>query len=296
MTTITLSTDQLQRLRAARYRQTPASRLRTEAEGLGFINDVGMCLLFSAKDVELPSLWGALCGEDRALPAHHDNYELGLAWDWKDTIPARGEALYGKFIKHKPVFLSLELGPHFYALSGNYGELEDYLEEYREGRLSEEARRIYEALLEHGPLDSGELRRKAGLASNTASGLFDRAVADLQMGFKVAKAGVAAVGRWKYAYVYDLFLRRFPAIAAAARDISQDRAAATILECYVRTVVATRPADVRRLFGWDAWRAERTVSQLTAAGRLRADLRLDDAADAYLALTVGPAFRAGDMS
>jgi hypothetical protein len=255
-----------------------------------------MCLLFSSKDVELPTLWGALCGEDRALPAHHDNYELGLAWDWKDTIPVRGEALYGKFIKRKPVFLSLDLAPHFFALSGNYGGEEDYLEEYREGRLSDEARRIYEALLAHGALDTRELRRKAGLSNESAGGLFDRAVAELQMSFKVVKAGIAEVGRWKYAYVYDLFLRRYPTVVAAARDISLDRAAATVMERYLSVVVAARPADARRLFGWDAWRFERTVSQLTAAGRLRADLRLDDSPDAHLALADGPAFRAGDMS
>ncbi len=290
-----LASSRLQSLRAGRYRQTPASRIRTESEALGFINDVGMCLLFSAKDAELPTLWGALCGEDRALSEQHDDYEVGLAWDWKDTIPARGEALYGKFIKRKPVFLSLDLAPHFYALSGNYGNEEDYLEEYREGRLSDEARRVYEALLAHGALDSRELRRKAGLANESAGGLFDRAVAELQMGFKVAKAGIAPVGRWKYAYIYDLFLRRFPGVAATARDISLDLAAATILERYVSVVVAIRPADARRLFGWDAWRFERTVSQLTAAGRLRADLRLEDDSECYLALTEGPAFRAGDM-
>jgi len=289
-----LSQAQFQALRAARYRQTPALRLRTEAEALEFINDVGLCLLFPAKDVELPSLWGALCGEAQPLPARQDDYELGLAWDWKDAIPTRGEALYGKYIKRKPAFISLELAAHFYALSGNYGELDDYLEEYREGRLSEEARRIYEALLEYGPLNTIDLRRKAGMTN--AGSLFDRALAELQMGFKISKAGIAEAGRWKYAYIYDLFLRRFPAIAAAARRLSQDQAATTILTRYLWDVVAARPADVRRLFGWDAWRAERTVKQLLAAGRVRADLRIAGEPTPYLALAAGPAFPAGDMS
>jgi len=278
-----LSETELQARRAVRYRQTPALRLRNEAEAVGFINDVGICLLFSARDVELPTLWGAISGGDRALPEHHDDHDLGLAWDWKDSIPLRGEALYGKFIKHKPVFIALDLAPHFYALSPNYGDPEDYLEEYRAGRMSEEAKRIYEVLMHEGAMPTSDLRRKAGISSGKAAGLFDRAVGELQMGFKIVKAGISDANRWKYCYVYDLFARRFPAVAEAARAIPQDRAAATILRRYLETVLAARPADVRRLFGWDPWRMERTIGQLAAAGEIRTGVHIEGHAEEYLA-------------
>jgi hypothetical protein len=135
-----LTLESLQAARAERYHQRPDLRVRTEPQALDFINQVGLCLLFSAKDIELPSLWGALCGGDRAVPSHHNDRELGLAWQWKDTLPIAGKVLYGKFLRKKPVFVSLELAPYFYALSPNYGEpAEDYLQDYQDGRLSVEA-------------------------------------------------------------------------------------------------------------------------------------------------------------
>ncbi|MFZ1475693.1 MAG: hypothetical protein WAV79_22465, partial [Anaerolineae bacterium] len=64
---VTLATE-----RARRYRQRADLRVNTPAEALAFINQVGMCLLFSAKGMELPTLYGALCGMEKAPPAHHN--------------------------------------------------------------------------------------------------------------------------------------------------------------------------------------------------------------------------------
>ncbi|MFZ2618936.1 MAG: hypothetical protein WA077_23355, partial [Anaerolineae bacterium] len=61
---VTLATE-----RARRYRQRADLRINTPAEALAFINQVGMCLLFSAKGMELPTLYGALCGMEKAPPA-----------------------------------------------------------------------------------------------------------------------------------------------------------------------------------------------------------------------------------
>ena len=110
--------------RAQRYRQRMDLCIHTPAEALAFVNQVGMCLLFSAKGIELPTLYGALCGLEKAPPAQHNERELGLAWQWKDDLPIAGDVLYGKFLKRKPVFISLRLAPAFYALSGSYGELD----------------------------------------------------------------------------------------------------------------------------------------------------------------------------
>jgi hypothetical protein len=258
-----ITAQMIQEGRARRYRQLPSLRARSEREALEFINDVGVCLLFSAKGTELPTLWGALCGEDRPLPHHHDDHSLGLAWDWKDSIPTRGEALYGKFVKQKPVFIALDLAPCFYALTENYGQIDDYLEEYLAGRLSEEAKRIYETILAEGPLATSELRRRAGISSKGAAGLFDRAVTELQMGFKIVKVGTSEANRWKYCYVYDLFLRRFPGVVQVAHSISQDEAAATLMTRYLKTVIAASAINIGRLFGWDGWRLERTVRLVT---------------------------------
>ena len=270
--------------RALRYRQAPHLRIRSEAEALAFLNDVGLCLLFSARDVELPTLWGAIHGGDREWTEDRDDEALGWTWEWKDTLAVAGRVLYGKYLRKKPVFIALDLVPHFYAHSGNYGEETDYLEEYREGKLSEEARRVYEALLTHGALPTSRLRREAGLAGHQAAPRFERALTELQMGFKIVKVGISDANRWKYCYVYDLFLRRFPEQVAAARAINSTQAMRTILCRYLATVIAATPEQVTRLFGWETWRLERIVTRLVAEGIVRAGVLIEGLQGGHLLL------------
>jgi hypothetical protein len=281
--TRTFLAEQVQTARDRRYRRLPALRLADEQDAVQFLDDVGLCLLFSAKSIELPTLWGAICGGDRPVPLHHDDYELGLAWRWKDTIPARREVLYGKFLKNRPVFISLDLVPSFYALSDNYGEPDDYLEAYRAGRMSDEARRVYEALLDRGPLSTSELRQAAGITSKGAGKYFDRAITELQMGFQIVKSGISDANRWKYCYVYDLFIRHFPEQVAEARQITQDAASLSILSRYLQAVLAARPADVGRLLGWDNWRLERAIRLATETGQLIAGVQVEGLAGEHLA-------------
>jgi hypothetical protein len=282
--TISLNHEELIRRRLAHYRQENPLKVHNEEEALAFLNDVGFSLLFSAKDVELPSLWGAINGSDRELTEDRNDQALGWTWEWKDTLAANGQILYGKYLHKKPVFIALDLVPSCYVLSGNYGEETDYLEEYQEGRLSEESRRIYEALLEHGALPTSRLRREAGISGQQAAPRFDRALTELQMGYKIAKVGISDANRWKYCYVYDLFLRRFPELVAIARTINSTQAIRTIFCRYLKTVVAATPEQVLRLFGWEAWRLARIVTSLVAEGVIRANLSVEGRKGSYMML------------
>jgi hypothetical protein len=276
MSTLELTGQGLDAARADRYRQRPHLQVRTEKEALGFLNDVGLCLLFSAKGVELPSLWGAICGEDRPLPSHHDSRELGLAWHWKDSLPIAGQVLYGKFLRKRPVFISLDLAPFFYALSPNYGDLaQDYLEDYHDGRLSAESKQVYEVLLDQGALPTSRLRRAAGLAGKASATRFDRALAELQMDFRIVKVAISNANRWGYCYVYDLLPRHFPRVVEAARAITGRQAREAILLCYLRTVVAAVPRQVSTLFGWAPEELDRLANRLAEAGQLRTGIHME---------------------
>ena len=281
---MSLNRAELIRRRLVRYRQENPLKVHNEDEALAFLNDVGFSLLFSAKDVELPSLWGAINGRDRALTEDRNDQALGWTWEWKDTLAANGQILYGKYLHKKPVFIALDLVPHCYALSGNYGEETDYLEEYQEGRLSEESRRIYEALLEHGALPTSRLRREAGISGQQAAPRFDRALTELQMGYKITKVGISDASRWKYCYVYDLFLRRFPEQVATARNINSTQAMRAILCRYLKTVVAATPEQVVRLFGWESWRLQRIIAPLVEEGVIRANVVVEGQKGGYLVL------------
>jgi hypothetical protein len=273
----------LQAARAERYRQRPWLRIHTEVEALQFLDDVGLALLFSASDIELPSLWGALCGGERPVPSHHDDPELGLAWTWKDTLPIAGKVLYGKFLRKKPVFISLELAPYFYALSPNYGNpAEDYLRDYQDGQLSAEAKQVYEALLEQGALPTSRLRIEAGLSGKRNAGRFERALADLQMDMRIHKVAISDANRWGYCYVYDLLSRHLAGVVEAARSITGREARETILLHYLRTVLAATPRQVRLLFGWEESDVDRLVKKLAGEGRLKSGISIGGLPGEYL--------------
>jgi hypothetical protein len=273
--------------RAERYRQRPALRIHTEAEALEFLNGAGLCLLFSARRIELPSLWGALCGGDRPVPVQHDDHELGLAWEWKDTLPVARKILYGKFLRKTPVFVSLDLAPCLYALSPNYGNpAEDYLADYRDGRLSVEAKQVYDVLLELGALPTSRLRVEARLSGKANASRFDRALAELQMDFRICKVAISDANRWGYCYVYDLLPRHFAGVVEAALEISGGQAREAILLRYLRTVVAATRRQVADLFGWLPGDVERLADRLAGEGRLYDGVRIEGLAGEYLVSTV----------
>lgn len=284
-TAVTWTPEQVRAWRDQRYRRKPRLKLRTPQEALTFIEDVGFCFLFPARNVEMPSLWEAICGESRPLPMHHDDRELGYAWNWKDDLPARGLVFYGKLLRRKPMLVSLSLLPYLYALSENYGELDDYLTEYADGKLSEEAKRVYEALLEHGALPTSHLRRKAGLAGKGNARRFDHAILELQLGLKIVKTGISDANAWKYCYVYDLLLRRWPDLPGRAGAISTPEAMRCLLLTYLSNVGAARVQELIRLFAWEPGRLGELCDSLAASGELVVGARVEGWGEGYVAST-----------
>ncbi len=272
-------------LRDRRYHRTPALRVTTEGDARAFVDQVGFCFLFGEKGVEIPTLWGAVCGNRQPMPNSHHDANIGRVWNWKDTLPLRGEIYYGKLLRSRPTLVSLALLPTFYALSPNYGDPMDYLDQYEAGLLSIEAKRIYEALLQEGALATSRLRQVAGLSGGGwVARLFDRALTELQTQMRVVRVGISDANRWGYAYVYDLFMRQFPEVPEAARAIPTDRAMETLLLRYLRNVVIQPEAACRRLFRWDDWEWRRLMERVEAQGLVRRDLRLDQGRGPWLAL------------
>jgi hypothetical protein len=280
---LVLTPQQVEQWRDVRYHRRPHLRLRSSQQALEFVDQVGFCFLFPMGKVEMPSLWEAICGEMRPLPVAHDDVELGYAWNWKDELPSRGLLYYGKLLFKKPTLVSLDLLPHFYALSENYGDVEDYLLEYQDGKLSEEAKRVYEALLQHGALPTSHLRRRAGLDGKGNAPRFDRAIRELQLGLKIVKTGISDANAWGYCYVYDVMLRRWPALARRASAISSQEAMRVLLLTYLRNVGVATVADVGRIFGWDPSRLEALCTKWVVGGELRDGVRVRDWAGEYLA-------------
>jgi len=266
---VVLSPEMLLAERRRRYRWRPELRLRKEEEAAQLVDEVGLCLLFPVRRMELPSLWEAINGGVRPLPRHHDDEALRQTWRWKDTLPARRRVYYGKLLRSKATLVALGLLPSFYALSPNYGGEEDYLLEYEAGRLSREAKVICDVLLERGALPTGELRRLAHLASRSQKHRFERAITELQRKFFIAKVGIADAGPWHYSYVYDLFVRAYPEQVEAARFLLPRQACQTVLQRYLHTTVVASQEYPAWLFGWEQEEVQEAVEVLIEEGKVK---------------------------
>jgi len=264
--------EDILRQREFNYRRIPGRRLRTVEEARAFVEGVGFCHFWPIKGAELPNLFHAIAGRVRPVPMEHDDPDISKCWGWKDQALDKKWWYYGKFLRRRATLISLTQLPYFYALSGNYGSLDDYLQEYEDGLMTAEAKAIYEALLEHGPLDTVRLRKEARMSAESAKSRFDRALVELQVGLKVLPIGVAEAGAWRYAFVYEIVQRHFPDLPRQARPIGRGEARRLLVSRYLDNVVAADRKMVAKVFHvlrWTPTELNRTIAVLLGEGAIQ---------------------------
>ena len=278
--------EDIKKYRAQSYFALPGMRLHSVDEAVEFVNRRGFIFFWPVKNVELPSLWAAVAG-DRPVADEHDD-PGHITWDWKDRMLGKKRWYYARILRRRNTFISMAALPYFYALSPNYGDPEtDYLEQYEAGRMTAEARAVFEALLHEGPLDTLALRRAArtrmrGGANDTR---FNRALDDLQLEFKAVPVGISDAGSWHYAFIYDLTHRHIPELIYQSRGISELEGRAKLVELYLRSVGAAQEQDVARLFGWEKQKLDKAMQVLCEDGLIQTGLELDRLGGNWLALS-----------
>jgi hypothetical protein len=266
-----LTAKRLQAYRARAFRL--GKPIRTKEQAVQFVNERGFVYFWPIKGVELPSLWAAVAGNRPVADAHDDPGHV--TWRWKDEMLGQRQWYYAKILRRKATMISLATAPYFYALSHNYGSPEeDYLLQYEQGLLTQEAKSVYEALLREGPLDTLALRRAARLTSSESQARFNRALEDLQVDFKILPVGVAEAGAWRYAFIYELVSRHLPDLPERARPIGTHQARRKLAELYFRSLGAAQARDLAKLFGWRLAEAEQTIDALARARLVRREVKL----------------------
>lgn len=231
------------------YRLLPGERISNRDEAVEFVNQRGFIYFWPIRDILLPSLWTAVAGDRPVADAHDDPGHV--TWGWKDSLIGKNEWYYAKALRRKATIISMDIAPYFYALSENYGSPEDdYLILYQQGHLTQEAKAVYQAILENGPLDTIALRRAARLSSRESDSRFNKALADLQAGFLLVPMAVTQAGAWRYAFAYDIVARHYPEIVEKARYIGELDARRKLVELYFRSVGGAQLRDVNMLFRW----------------------------------------------
>ncbi len=279
-----LAYDRILAYREETFRLKPGLKLRSKEQAVQFVNERGFVYFWPIKDITLPSLWAAVAGERPVADAHDDPGHV--TWGWKDELLPARVWHYAKVLRKKATMISLDVLPYFYALSENYGEPEaDYLDQYKAGQMTHDAKTVFEVLLEKGPLDTQELRRQARMTSKESDSGFNRAIEFLQADFKAQPVGVAEVGRWKYAFIYECVHRWNPGLAERARPIRQSEARAKLVELYLRSAGAAQGRQVEMLFGWPKAETRKAVEAVVGSGVAVGDVSVPEHGDRWLALT-----------
>jgi hypothetical protein len=232
-------------------------RILTLGEAVKFIDAAGFCMLFPIKDVPVPPLYYAVARRSPHADFNWDRY-AEMLWKWKSRIPKRKRAFYGKCFRGRGTFISLKQLPYFLAMRGTAIEPDDYGEFYSSGRITENARAIWEALTTHGPLATLELRNVAKMDSKAGNGRFKRAMAELQCMLIVVHFGTEQETAAWASGKFELVCRAFPKETAAARGITPEAARRALATKFLTLCPESPPRNVAHLFGW-------TKAETTAA-------------------------------
>jgi hypothetical protein len=231
---------------AENYEIRACRRLRSTANAVRFIEAVGFCVLFPAKNIPLPSLYFAV---SQRRDARWDKYAQ-LIWKWKDQLPSKRRAFYGKYFKGRGSFISLKFLPYFLALHGTAVPASEAEQAYEAGRIGYQALELWQALAKHGPLPTLELRHACKLETPAGNKRFKKAMLELQGLLIVTHSGAEQETDAWASNRFDLVSRLFPAQLAQASEISVGDAR-TAIAVHYRTLYPTAPpVEIARLFGW----------------------------------------------
>jgi hypothetical protein len=279
----TISPDRVQAYRDQTFRLVAELRLHNRDEAVQFVNERGCVFFWPISGIVFPSLWAAVAGDRPVADAHDDPGHI--TWGWKDALLGGDAWYYAKVLRKKATMISFDLLPSFYALSENYGAYEeDYLTLYEQGRLTSEAKAIYEAILDEGRLDTVELRHTTHMSSPGSEGRFNRALTDLQADFKILPVGVTQSGAWHYAFAYDIVARHYPELSDQAHELSENEARQRLAAAHLRSLGAAPLREVVKLFGWRSVEAERAMNALAQTGWLLKDCQVKGQTGEWLAL------------
>jgi hypothetical protein len=234
-------------------------RVTTLADAVKFIDAAGFCTLFPVTNVPLPSLYYAVTGRDAADGVIFDEQFLKI-WDWKDELPRRKRALYAKYFRGKGTFVSRRQLPYFLSMRETAAAPGDHERFYREGRIHDDARSIWHALAEHGPLATLELRHACKMETVAGNVRFKRAILDLQCLLVVSHFGSEQeTGAWASGR-YELTSRAFSEETSAAFEIDPDQARAAVAAKFAEIKPDAQPLQLARLFSWTKSQAEAALN------------------------------------
>jgi hypothetical protein len=235
--------------------------IETLQAAAGWIDEVGIALLFPKPDVVLPSLWEQVAGTAEAPFAVREpdgtfvrwSDELGFLWGAKDELPARGLACVGKHAARVTACVAPRMLPALVAVRDPAEPSAFELE-------------LVSAIRSEGPLTGPELRRVVGTPKRD----LDRSLAVLHRRLVLTSSHLVEQQTGWGAVAHDLLDRkwplppRLPAVDAARREL------ALLVLANARELTA---ADLAGVLGWRRKLAAQVLDEV-ADGRDAGDFRI----------------------
>jgi len=230
-------------------------KVRSLGRAGAFVDDVGFALLFPHKGVVLPTLYEA--ASDQPLSSIEDYWgpDVDRVWGWKDELPRRGLAWYGRFLRGRPSFLAFPLLVDLYPRAGRPDDFEG-------AQLSPAAHRVARILLRSGPQSTAALREALGVEGRRAGGAFNRTIGELGRALVVTHFGVEKAGAGWPTPMLELTTRAFEIPRRRNASSARLRAAGRFLD----TMLEVRPYELGSAFGWGADGARDALENLVASG------------------------------
>jgi len=179
----------------------------TEAEdAFTFVTALGFCTWGPIPGLAFPNLAEAM-GETVSSV-------LAPTWSWKDDLHFAQQLYYGKIIGGQPSFIAPDYLPDFVAALAGQGleEERDPLHLYLDGRLSREAKALYDYLLDHPAQPTRALRRGTSLGNKRMKTATERAFTELQRRFLICKVDLTGRTRGTYSCIWDIAERFWPQV------------------------------------------------------------------------------------
>jgi uncharacterized protein YcaQ len=79
---------------------------------------------------------------------------------------------------------------------------------------------------------------------------------------------VAEAGSWRYAFIYELFDRWFPALPSQAGFLSLKEARSNLTSIYLRSIGAAEVGEIKKIFRWTIPQVTETLARLEASGTI----------------------------
>lgn len=154
-------------------------KVKTLEEALEFVQEVGICTIFSGKAKGIPSLWDTVDLPEEGGGRTKWGAKVEAVWTWKNELPETypDAIYYGKIPGGHAALMTID-----YLRKTHYPMAHKPVEQ-----CSELAQQVYE-IIRLNPNTTGELRKEAMELHSCTKSRFDTALKQLQVTLNVVRS------------------------------------------------------------------------------------------------------------